>query len=283
MSNASVFYSWQSDLPNATNRGFIQQAVENAIKRVNRNYELIHAPRLEQDTQGTPGIPAIAATILRKITGSAIFLADVSFTAKAFDSEKLVPNANVMLELGYAIQTLGWNRMLLVMNTKYGDASHLPFDLRHRRFPFQYSLDEGSDKRHERERLSAHLERSITAMIEAEHQRVEDVSRRIDGISRVFIRENYTKSHFWEVEPTLKGLVSHRDDCLKRLVDFEILDVVPHTNENGYAYTWTYFGKLCLKFLGNEVPNVPMPEYSNFAENVYADFNGYGDLLPPAE
>jgi len=29
-----IFYSWQSDLPNATNRGFIQEALERAARNI---------------------------------------------------------------------------------------------------------------------------------------------------------------------------------------------------------------------------------------------------------
>ena len=32
-----VFYSWQSDLPNSTNRGFIQDALEKAAKAIERD------------------------------------------------------------------------------------------------------------------------------------------------------------------------------------------------------------------------------------------------------
>ena len=34
-----VFYSWQSDLPNSTNRGFIQQSLENAVNIIGIRYK----------------------------------------------------------------------------------------------------------------------------------------------------------------------------------------------------------------------------------------------------
>ncbi|HEY1376485.1 MAG TPA: hypothetical protein VGF55_06805 [Gemmataceae bacterium] len=36
MPTHTVFYSWQSDLPNATNRGFIQDALERAARDIRK-------------------------------------------------------------------------------------------------------------------------------------------------------------------------------------------------------------------------------------------------------
>ena len=38
-----------------------------------------------------------------------------------------------MMELGYAVALLGWERILLVYNEKYGKSNKLPFDLRQHR------------------------------------------------------------------------------------------------------------------------------------------------------
>lgn len=48
--HATIFYSWQSDLPNSTNRGFIRGCIERAIKELGRESELSVTPRVEQDT-----------------------------------------------------------------------------------------------------------------------------------------------------------------------------------------------------------------------------------------
>ena len=37
------------------------------------------------------------------------------------------PNPNVFLELGYAAASIGWNRLILVQNTAFGDISTLSF------------------------------------------------------------------------------------------------------------------------------------------------------------
>lgn len=62
-----IFYSWQSDLPNSTNRGFIQRALEQAAKDIRGDDSIAVEPVIDRDTAGIPGSPDIAATILEKI------------------------------------------------------------------------------------------------------------------------------------------------------------------------------------------------------------------------
>lgn len=50
----------------------------------------------------------------------------------------------MLLELGYAAKVLGWDRIICIFNTDYGDFDDLPFDLRFRR-PLCYSL-KGKEK-----------------------------------------------------------------------------------------------------------------------------------------
>ena len=55
--NTTIFYSWQSDLPNVTNRSFIEGALTKAIKQVSLEGELREAEReegieLDKDTKG---------------------------------------------------------------------------------------------------------------------------------------------------------------------------------------------------------------------------------------
>jgi len=62
----TIFYSWQSDLPNATNRGFIQKTLERAAKEIHIDQSISIEPVIDRDTTGVPGSPDIAATILDK-------------------------------------------------------------------------------------------------------------------------------------------------------------------------------------------------------------------------
>lgn len=70
------------------------------------------------------------------------------------------PNPNVLLELGYAVRTLGWDRIICFYNLKYGDIKSVPFDLSHRRI-FCYN----SDNENEKKRYLRHYRMGIKEMI----------------------------------------------------------------------------------------------------------------------
>ena len=147
----TVFYAWQSDSPAKTNRNFIENALNTAIKNIKKTGTIEASPRLDKDTKNVPGIPDIANTILEKIRSSDVFLADVSFVgtinkSKANDKTEKIPNPNVMIELGYALAELGWERIVLVLNTATGNPEELPFDLRNRRWPITYDLSRTAGK-----------------------------------------------------------------------------------------------------------------------------------------
>jgi hypothetical protein len=151
--SAKIFYAWQSDLDGKTNRYFIKGCLEKAIKRVRSDLaEVQESPRLEidHDTKGIPGSPAIVGAIFEKIDESIAFVGDVSFVASTDPAEgadaKLLPNPNVLLEMGYALGSVSDKRLILVQNTHYGDGTGLPFDLQHRRWPISYELAPGSTK-----------------------------------------------------------------------------------------------------------------------------------------
>lgn len=126
-----VFYSWQSDSPGNTNRNFISTALESAIYEIKNDDTIEVEPIIDRDTLGIAGSPDISHTIFSKIDSASAFVCDVSI----IDSEvkKPSPNPNVLIELGYAIKVLGWNRIVMVMNTEYGKPETLPFDLRSKR------------------------------------------------------------------------------------------------------------------------------------------------------
>lgn len=140
----TIFYSWQSDLPNNTNRSFIESVINKAINMINRKetYELDLC--LERDTQGTPGSPNIVKTILEKISTCDIFVADISIVTGDFaKQQRPSPNPNVLIELGYAIACLGWERIILFCNEIYGTNEKLPFDIQqHRRIGYELKTDD---------------------------------------------------------------------------------------------------------------------------------------------
>lgn len=152
-----VFYSWQSDLPNATNRGFIEQALKAAAKALKNDDSLQVEPVIDRDTTGVPGSPNITETIFRKIDQANVFVADISIINREASGQaasgRLMPNPNVLLELGYALKALGEQQIILVLNEAYGGPEALLFDLRMRRvIPYRMAA-ENQDRAPERKRL----------------------------------------------------------------------------------------------------------------------------------
>lgn len=155
----TIFYSWQSDLPNKDNRSFIENCIEKAVKKDKLGVEFGLTLAIDRDTKETVGTPDITGTIFEKIAKSDIFICDISIINGDYEGRKC-PNPNVLLELGYAVRTIGWERIICFYNLKYGDIKNVPFDLSHRRI-FCYN----SDKENEKEAVSKALSAGIKDMI----------------------------------------------------------------------------------------------------------------------
>jgi hypothetical protein len=172
MRGCKVFYSWQSDLPNSTNRSFIEKALENAAKSIRADDSIKVEPVIDRDTAGVPGSPDIAGTIFAKIEESQVFVCDVSIINEG-EKSRSTPNPNVLIELGYALKTLGSERVLMVMNTVFGKPELLPFDLSRKRVVTYHMPEECEDRAAERKKLEAQLDtalRTILTHIEAQPQ-----------------------------------------------------------------------------------------------------------------
>ena len=115
----TVFYSWQSDTNQKVNRNFIEEALKKAIRKINADAELVPAAREEvqfdKDTVGSPGTPAIVDAIFDKIDRCAVFVPDVTFVATT-KVGRPTPNANVMIEYGWALKSRGHHQIVPVMN-----------------------------------------------------------------------------------------------------------------------------------------------------------------------
>lgn len=183
---ATVFYSWQSDLPNRTNRNFVQDALNRAIVSVLDELEIEEAERddrlaIDHDTRGVAGTPSITDTIFKKIAEALIFVPDLSFVASS-EGKRLVPNPNVLIEYGYAVSVLGHSRLIPVMNTAYGavDDTSLPFDMRHLRRPITFHLEEDAtseDRAAVRTQLIQALSAAIRLIVDNEGFEVNPVQQ----------------------------------------------------------------------------------------------------------
>lgn len=134
MDTCSIFYSWQSDIKDSRN------FISDCLKRLPKKLRELSVIEIDRDTAGVAGSPNIGDTIYKKIDQCDIFVADVTII-NADEKGRKTPNPNVMIELGYAIKALGWDRIILLYNKDYGDVEKLPFDINHQRMR-SYSLVE---------------------------------------------------------------------------------------------------------------------------------------------
>ena len=161
-----IFYSWQSDLPNPCNRGLIQVALEEAASKIAADNAIAVEPVVDRDTQNVPGSPDIASTIFSKIASADIFVADISIVTRA-EGMRSSPNPNVLIELGYALKTLGHERIVSVFNKGFGKIEELPFDLRMRRVLVYEMPKDAKERASERTKLAKQFEEALRVALVA--------------------------------------------------------------------------------------------------------------------
>jgi hypothetical protein len=152
----NVFWSWQSDSPGNVGRHFVRDTLEAAIK-VLKEPSAVEEPserdaretlHLDHDRKGISGSPDLAPTIFKKIDQASVFVADVTLVGEttigtgqsAENRTKKLINSNVAIEYGYALHSIGDAAILMIQNRHFGERDDLPFDLKHKAGPIQYSL-----------------------------------------------------------------------------------------------------------------------------------------------
>jgi hypothetical protein len=95
-----IFYSWQSDLPDASNRNAIRKILRGLRSPLENKFSTLHLHvDVDEATRNVPGSPNIPATILDKIKDSDAFVADVSLVNSGVGTDpKRTPNPNVVFE-----------------------------------------------------------------------------------------------------------------------------------------------------------------------------------------
>lgn len=160
----TVFYSWQSIAENGINRNFIEDSIDKAIKRANTEEHGEIDMFLDRDTKEVSGSPSIIAAIFEKIESCDVFVADISLVVgDRKTKQRLSPNPNVLIELGYAIKVLGWDRIIMIANEAFANNDEdYPFDIRqHRRI--KYSLENVGQDRSEARK---HVQNVLTEQIQ---------------------------------------------------------------------------------------------------------------------
>ena len=141
----NIFFSWQSDLDTKTHRNFIEKCVRKSIKSLNKENELHIFLEYDRDTLGLLGSPDISSSIFDKIKKCTLFIADISNITSS--ANRSIPNPNVLIELGYAINILGWEKIICFFDINTGSIEQLPFDIRQKRILAFNPLQENEDKK----------------------------------------------------------------------------------------------------------------------------------------
>jgi hypothetical protein len=141
------------------------------------------------------------------------------------------------------------------MNTAFGPAEELIFDLRHHRWPICYELADSNYEaiRKTRRLLGEQFEIALRSAMENDHQAVEDASRRLSAETIMVMGWHADQIFFWRdrsddriLQAAAMGFI---DRAYDRLLDLELIDCVFYQNLNRFVYRWTYIGKLVLKKL----------------------------------
>ncbi|WP_180952721.1 TIR domain-containing protein [Acetobacter aceti] len=210
-----IFYSWQSDSPNKTNLNAIRNSLrETCVKLESVDASLTLMP--DEATRDTSGSPRIPDKITEKIEEAAIFIADIT-TVTPKDAERPCPNPNVVFELGYAVATLGWDRIILLFNKAMGTfPTDLPFDFSHNRAS-PYEFAENDDFSTKSATLSKLLEIAIGAVIKKNPKRPAEQK----GLTPEKIKHDHDVDNMrWLMEIlNIHALQQHIEDLPRKITD----------------------------------------------------------------
>ena len=217
MAEFKIFYSWQSDLPSKSNRNFIQDILERAAKTATTDTVDVIIDQALRDTTGSPKIDEV---IIQKILSCDMFIADISFVGQSFDHPKkdkprLLPNPNVIFELGIASEALeDWTRILLIANEHYGSIDHLPFDLRqHGCIPYMLSQD-ANDKPEQRKRLKRKIEYDLQSLIGTQGKRQDKSKPCLELRWSTDLKIKPFKNMFAEIDNRISEATEHENSLV---------------------------------------------------------------------
>ncbi|MEJ0057609.1 MAG: hypothetical protein WDN75_19370 [Bacteroidota bacterium] len=136
----TIFYSWQSDTE--FNKKAIRIALREAMNVLDKQFPKVEM-KLDEAVSNHAGARHIPNAILQNITNADVFVGDLSAVGIT-QGKKILSNPNVLIELGYAISQLGWNRVLILFNRKLSDFTDLPFDME-KRSAIAFSITKDDD------------------------------------------------------------------------------------------------------------------------------------------
>lgn len=155
MDTIKLFYSWQSD--NKIARKTIQKAIDKTIKKLNKSDKIFE---VITDSRQGKGSEQISERILQSICESELFIGDLSpVTSMEVENHrvKLIPNANVMFEYGFAAGIIGIEhcKQIVGLHSDIGEKMEdMPFDVNQRSsIIFTIKDEDDEERRKEIERL----------------------------------------------------------------------------------------------------------------------------------
>lgn len=124
-----IFYSWQSD--NDKVASDVETAIEKAVKNLSaKGYSI----KIEQGGGGL-GFISIEDAVRMKIQSCDLFIGDVTPVGKVKGRKKVLPNANVLYEMGVATEVLSADRIIAVavdgVSSVKWRVEDMPFDFNH--------------------------------------------------------------------------------------------------------------------------------------------------------
>lgn len=129
-----IFYAWQSDY--GPSRRHLGEALERIVAQANAAWKSVVPIIVELATDPGDGAVRIDAVLMEKIARAELVVADI--TPVATYENRLVPNPNILIEVGYALAGKGAEQLILVEHTAKTDAwladyprARFPFDIDH--------------------------------------------------------------------------------------------------------------------------------------------------------
>lgn len=253
----TIFFAWQLDTSSEQNKDFIWKALQDAAINLADKAQPELSPRPEKDTEGVSGNPNIVQTIFKRIRECSIFVADLTFIAETTKGKK-TPNPNVLLELGYAARSIGWDRTILVMNSAFGSGADLPFDILQHRWPIEYRLTEQTQVRDKRyASLRDVFVDALKACEEYTLTRAKEMFLALDTATFELVAL-FEHTSIIPIPLPAKTMGDHliglqRNLAFRRLVDLGAVRVIAEP-EVGYA--WTVDGRRMIREINTAQPNL---------------------------
>lgn len=253
----NIFFAWQLDTEPNNNKNFIWDSICDSCNTLGAETHPELSPRPEKDTEGVSGTPNIIQTIFDKIDHCSVFVADVTFIGKT-ENGKFIPNPNVLLELGYAVKTIGWERTILVLNTAHGKAAELPFDMLQHRWPIEYKVTDKTEVREKRfENLTEALQQAISSCLNYSLERASKMMKALDtdSFELVALNENNMIIEMPLPGKTMGDILvgTSRTASFRRLIDLGAIRII---DKPYIGYGWTSDGVEMIKEINRIHPGI---------------------------